>query len=119
MSDAIRTLLIALPGVSVRRLTNREGYFTAGRMFALLGERSLLLRLPETRRRELVARARGRPLVDEPVPSPLAWVELPLAGLDRDELTRLAAQSREAVRQLGRSRRSRAVVRRRRRRSPA
>lgn len=114
-----RPLLLALPGVSVRRLTNREGFFTAGRMFALLGERSLLLRLPELRRQELFARARGRPLVDDPVPSLLAWIELPLAGLDPDEVARLAAQSREAVRQLARSGRSRPLFRRRRRHTAA
>ena len=115
MLDSVRPLLTALPGVSTRRLAHRDGFFTAGRMFALLGERSLLLRLPERRRQELFARARGRPLIDEPVPSPLSWVDIPLAGLDRDEVARLVVQSREAVRQIGRNRRSRALVRRRRR----
>lgn len=113
---ACRSLLVALPGVAVRRLSGRrEGFFAAGRMFALLGERSVLLRLPSTRLRELQARARGRPLVDDPVASPLGWVEVQLPGMAEEELARLAAQSHEAVRLLyRRSRRARAPARRRR-----
>lgn len=117
---AVRSLLVALPGVAVRRLSGREGFFAAGRMFALLGERSVLLRLPSTRLRELQARARGRPLVDDPVASPLGWVEVQLPGMAEEELGRLVAQSHEAVRLLyRRSRRGRPPARRRRAAAPA
>lgn len=117
MLPPARTLLLALPGVSARRLSGREGregFFAAGRMFALLGDRSVLLRLPDARLQELMARARGRPLVDDAVPAPLSWVEVALPGLAEEELARLAAQSHEAVRLLyRRGRRGRPPTRRR------
>jgi hypothetical protein len=112
MTGSPRPLLLALPGVTSRRLSGREGFFAAGRMFALLDQRSVLLRLPDARGQELLARARGRPLVPGWVPAPLAWVEVSLPAIDEEELGRLAAQSLEAVRQLYRqARRRRARLR--------
>ena len=43
---SIRELLESLPFVATRRLNGRDGFFTAGRMFALLSETALLLRMP-------------------------------------------------------------------------
>jgi hypothetical protein len=118
MSTA-RDALLALPGVVIRRLATREGFFTAGRMFALLDRNSLLLRLPARTGAEAMERAAARRLVDRGVPVPLPWIELAVAATDPAELIRLAAASHEAVRLLRRrAHRSRSAARRRRRRAP-
>jgi len=108
----IRDVLQALPCVVAKRLNAREGFFTAGRMFALLGEDSLLLRLSIPAGTELVESDRGRRLVEPRIPVPLTWVAVPL-DTDIDEVRRLAAESHEAIRLATRRGRYRVPQRRR------
>ncbi|MEZ4585121.1 MAG: hypothetical protein R2909_01815 [Gemmatimonadales bacterium] len=97
-----RELLLALPGVEARRLGAREGFFSAGRMFALLDRGSLLLRLPTAAGADLLARSRASSIVGLGVPAVHAWVEVSPAGLEPDELGRLIGEARDAVRWLRR-----------------
>jgi hypothetical protein len=113
-----RTILETLPGVVVRRLATREGFFTAGRMFALLDRHSLLLRLPARAGADLHARSRGRMLLGVGLPVSHSWVEISIPGTDPEDLTRLASSAHEAVRLLSRrASRNRTGARRRRARS--
>ena len=111
----LRDLLQSLPFVVVRRMNAREGFFTAGRMFALLGDSTLLLRLPVPATNALVEADLGRTLVEPPVPAQLAWVTVPLGSRDVAELRELVLAAHQAVRTV--SRRDRSVPRRRRNRA--
>jgi hypothetical protein len=111
MSSA-RQILIALPGVHARRLSGREGFFTAGRMFALLDREFLLLRLPARAGLEL-ADVGGSALVDGAIPVSHPWMRIVADATEPAELSRLAAAAHEAVRLL---RRRSAGARRRARR---
>jgi len=117
---SIRDLLSALPFVVVRRLSAREGYFTAGRMFALAGEATLWLRLPVPASAALLEADRGQALVGPVVPTPLTWVAVPLAEVAEEELRELVASAHQSVRASSRkSRRDRSPNRRRRTRASA
>lgn len=111
---SIRELLLTLPYVVNKRLNVREGFFTAGRMFALLSAENVLLRLPATTGEAVIERDQGQPLVGPEIPSGLSWVSVSLGASDPDELRRLLMTSHEAVR-LASRRRPRPGVRRRRR----
>jgi hypothetical protein len=43
---AIDALLLAIAGVSARRVSNIDGYFVADKMFACIGEKGVGLKLP-------------------------------------------------------------------------
>ncbi len=117
---SIRELLEGLPFVATRRLNGRDGFFTAGRMFALLSDTGLLLRLPAPAGEALVEADRVQSLVDAPVASQPAWVEVALPADDPVELHHLVLTSHQAVRSVSRrARRHRSVVRRRRARTSA
>lgn len=117
---SIRELLEGLPFVAIRRLNGRDGFFTAGRMFALLSDTGLLLRLPAPAGEALVDADRVQPLVDAPVASQPAWVEVALPADDMVELHHLVLTSHQAVRTVSRrARRHRSAVRRRRVRTSA
>src|SRR5690606_15354347 len=110
MSSPIREQLRALPHVAMRRMGVRDGFFTAGRMFALLGETTIWLRLPVP-----VARAeaeRGHAAIGAVVPAALGWVAVDLASSHAAELPKLALAAHQAVRSF--SRRSGSTPRRRR-----
>lgn len=110
-----RDILLALPGVVVRRLGAREGFFTAGRMFALADQRSLLLRLPPAKAADLLVRGPVRTLGGDGLPLPDAWTEFPIETTPPHELVRLAAEAHETVRLLRRrAGRGRMIARRRR-----
>jgi hypothetical protein len=112
----IHDLLQSLPSVVCRRLNNRDGFFTAGRMFALVSDTNLWLRLPTPATTALLEAERGLPVVAAPVPNALCWVSMPLANPDPAELHQLALTSHQAVRAASRQvRRSRAPARRRNR----
>ena len=117
---SIRELLEGLPFVASRRLNGRDGFFTAGRMFALLSDTSLLLRLPAPAGEALVEADRVQALVGPPVATQPAWVEIPLPAPDLDEIHHLMLTSHQAVRSVSRqARRDRSAVRRRRARTSA
>jgi len=113
-----KAVLAALPGVTSRRLGAREGFFAAGRMFALLDRTSLLLRLPSAAGADLLARYRARSVVGIGVPAQHSWVEVVPVDTDQQELLRLASEARDAVRRVGRGRGT-GRTRPRRRRQPA
>lgn len=116
----VRELLERLPFVVSRRLNGRDGFFTAGRMFALLSDTGLLLRLPAPAGEALVEADRVQPLVGAPVATEPAWVEIALPVADPEELHDLVLTSHQAVRSVSRrARRDRSAVRRRRARASA
>src|SRR5262249_5179665 len=94
---SIRDVLLALPFVVMKRLNGGEGYFAAGRMFALLSAETLLLRWPEAGAGAVVDAEVGRAILHPGVPGPLAWVELPVGSADRELRYRIAA-AHEGVR---------------------
>lgn len=101
-------------------MSARDGFFTAGRMFALVGETSLWLRLPVPTTTALVEENRGQPLVGASIPSQLTWVAVELPPADPAELHHLVLTAHQAVRAASRrSRRDRTPARRRRSRSSA
>ncbi|MGE0442521.1 MAG: hypothetical protein AB7L66_10045 [Gemmatimonadales bacterium] len=114
---SIQQLLLSLPFVVTRRLNGRDGYFTAGRMFALVGDASLMLRLPVPASAALVETDRAVPLVDAAIPSPLTWVTVPADRLEPAELHDLALKAHQAVRAARRRARRDGTPPRRRRRS--
>ncbi len=110
---SIRETLESLPSVASRRVNAREGYFTAGRMFALVAETTIWLRLPHPTEC-------GMALVESPIPNGLTWVAVPVPATDPAELHDLILQSHQAVRLASRrARRDRSTVRRRRIRTSA
>ncbi len=117
---SISETLESLPSIVARRVNSREGFFTAGRMFALVAETTVWLRLPVPTGAQVVETLVGLPLVDPPIPNGLTWVAVPVALTDPAELHDLILQSHQAVRQAGRrARRDRSTMRRRRTRTPA
>jgi len=117
---SILETLASLPSVASRRVNAREGYFTAGRMFALVAETVIWLRLPVPTGALIVEAAVGLPLVEPPIPNGLTWVAVPVATTDPAELHDLILQSHQAVRMASRrARRDRSTVRRRRTRATA
>ncbi len=115
---SIRETLESLPSVAARRVNAREGFFTAGRMFALVADTTIWLRLPVPTGTHVVETLVGLPLVDPPIPNGLTWVAVP-ALTDPVELHDLILQSHQAVRQAGRRARRDRSVRRRRTRASA
>ncbi|MBM4185833.1 MAG: TfoX/Sxy family protein [Gemmatimonadetes bacterium] len=93
----LRQRLLALPGTSARRLSSREGFFTAGRMFALVSDRTVLLRLPTP----AMSHADREPLIGSPVAAGFSWVPLS-RSTDGPELDRLVAEAHDAVRRFSR-----------------
>ena len=114
----IRETLESLPSVAFRRVNAREGYFTAGRMFALVAESTIWLRLPLPTGAQVIEAEVGLRLVEPPIPNGLTWVAVPVPATDPAELHDLILQSHQAVRLAGRrARRDRSTVRRRRTRA--
>ncbi len=110
----IRDLLLRLPFVVSKRLHAKEGFFTAGRMFALVSDESVLLRLPTPSEGALVERILGRSLGGPEIAAGLLWVSIPFPAPDSDELAQLVVAAHDAVRRASR-RRPRPGLRRRRR----
>ena len=99
---SIRHYLLALPFVAAKRLSAREGYFTAGRMFALLSEGTILLRLPDPSRADGADAEVAPTLIGAPVPAGLGWVSVTVDETAPDELERLVAAAHDAVRRASR-----------------
>ena len=116
---SVRDLILGLPYVVAKRLNGRDGFFTAGRMFALLSAETLLIRLPQSESGPVVNAEPGR-VMGPPIPAALVWVELSLATVDRTELRYRIAAAHETVRAASRrARRERSAQRLRRSRSSA
>ncbi len=110
----IRDLLLALPFVVSKRLNAREGFFTAGRMFALLATDRILLRLATPTGEAVVERDQAQPLGDPDLAVGLSWVSVPLPASNPEEIERLLTAAHDAVRRASRCR-LRPGLRRRRR----
>lgn len=92
----LRDRLLSLPCVTARRLSSREGFFTAGRMFALVAGSTMLLRLPTPH-----DGARRPPLIGSPVPAGFDWVPIPTT-VEPSDLDRLIGTAYDAVRRFSR-----------------
>lgn len=80
-AELLQASLLGLRGVSAKRLFGDQAFFVAGRMFAFRHDGALVLKLPETERRDVIALGHGRPfLVHESVPFG-RWVEVRLRDL--------------------------------------
>jgi hypothetical protein len=109
----VRNLLRSLPAVTGKVIQAREGFFTAGRMFALLGDDSLWLRLPPHTIAGLIQAERGHPLIEPGLPPGPSWIAIPLAETNPDEVYQWALKAHHAVRNVDRPRRTLAGRRRR------
>jgi TfoX/Sxy family transcriptional regulator of competence genes len=103
-------LLAALSPVRLKKLFGTDAFFHGERMFAVLGNDALVLRLPEPLRTETLAAEAARPFLSESLALMHGWVELPYAS-DVATMTRLCQAAHAAA---GRGRK---VVRRRFRRA--
>jgi hypothetical protein len=112
----LRDQLLGLPFVVSKRLHAKDGFFTAGRMFALLSDDTVLLRLPTAGDDEEQPPA-GQSVVGPDPAAGLWWVSIPLPARDPDELAQLVVAAHHAVRRASR-RRPRPGLRRRRTRTP-
>ena len=108
----MRNLLRSLPAVTGKVIQAREGFFTAGRMFALLGEDSLWLRLPAHKTIGLIPTDQVRSVLEPGLPAGPSWIAIPLAETSRDDLYQWVLEAHQAVRS-GRRRRRAATSRRR------
>jgi hypothetical protein len=114
----IRDRLLALPFVVVKRLNGRDGFFTAGRMFALLSPDALLVRVPAVGAGFPVEAATDGLLLGAGVPTPLVWLSVALNEADPIELEHRIGTAHDAVRAASRrERRERSALRQRRSRA--
>lgn len=88
-STLIRDALAALLPVRVKKLFGTEAFFHGERMFAVLGNDALIIRLPEPLRTETVSASGARPFLSERLALTHGWVEVPYAS-ELAHLTRLA-----------------------------
>lgn len=105
-----RDLLAGLTPVRMKKLFGTDAFFHGERMFAVLGNDALVLRLPEPLRTETLATGSARPFLSESLALMHGWVELPYAA-DLATTTRLCLSAHAAA---GRGRK---VTRRRFRRA--
>ena len=92
----IRDALATLAPVRVKKLFGTEAFFSAERMFAVLGADALVLRLPEPLRTETLRRGLARPFFSERLALMHGWVEVPY-GVELAELVRLAQSAHTAA----------------------
>jgi TfoX/Sxy family transcriptional regulator of competence genes len=92
----VRDQLAALAPIRIRKLFATEAFFHGERMFAVLGEESLILRLPEPLRSESLAAGGVRPFLSEHLALMHGWVEVPYAG-DLAQIIRLAQAAHGAA----------------------
>jgi TfoX/Sxy family transcriptional regulator of competence genes len=76
-SALVRDALAVLPSVRVKRLFGTEAFFTGERMFAVLGQGALVLRLPEPLRTNTLQAGPARPFLSERLALTHGWVEVP------------------------------------------
>ena len=97
----IRDALSALAPIRVKKLFGTDAFFSGERMFAVLGQDALVLRLPEPLRTETLKAGAARPFLSEGLALTHGWVEVPyVSGLA--QLTQLAQAAHLAA---GRGRR--------------
>ena len=97
----VRDALSELTPVRVKKLFGTEAFFHGERMFAVLGNDALMIRLPEPLRTDTLTSAGARPFLSERLALTHGWVEVPYAS-ELAHLTRLAQAAHAAA---GRGRR--------------
>ena len=97
----VRDALAELAPVRIKKLFGTEAFFHGERMFAVLGNDALMVRLPEPLRTDTLAAAGARPFLSERLALTHGWVEVPYAS-ELAHLTRLAQAAHAAA---GRGRR--------------
>ena len=97
----MRDALAALVPVRVKKLFGTEAFFHGERMFAVLGNDALMVRLPEPLRTDTLTSAGARPFLSERLALTHGWVEVPYAS-ELAHLTRLGQAAHAAA---GRGRR--------------
>jgi len=95
-SILIRDALAALAPVRVKKLFGTEAFFSAERMFAVLGADALVLRLPEPVRTDTLGTGVARPFFSERLALMHGWVEVPYST-ELAQLTRLAQAAHTAA----------------------
>lgn len=107
----VRDTLAALVPVRMKKLFGSDAFFHGERMFAVLGNDALVLRLPEPVRTETLMANWARPFLSEHLALTHGWVEVPYSS-ELAQLTRLAQAAHGAA-----GRGARRVVKRRFRRA--
>lgn len=80
-ADLLHASLLGLRGVTAKKLFGDQAFFVAGRMFAFRRNGTVVLKLPEHERREIIETGHGRPfLIGVGVPFG-RWVEVRLRDL--------------------------------------
>ena len=97
----VRDALAELAPVRIKKLFGTEAFFHGERMFAVLGNDALMLRLSEPLRTDTLTAGGARPFLSERLALTHGWVEVPYAS-ELAHLTRLAQAAHAAA---GRGRR--------------
>jgi TfoX/Sxy family transcriptional regulator of competence genes len=97
----VRDALSELAPVRIKKLFGTEAFFHGERMFAVLGNDALMVRLPEPLRTDTLTAAGARPFLSERLALTHGWVEVPYAS-ELAHLTQLAQAAHAAA---GRGRR--------------
>ena len=113
----VRDALSTLSPVRVKKLFGTDAFFSAERMFAVLGQDALVLRLPEPVRTNALLAGSARPFLSERLALTHGWVEVPYAS-ELAQLTQLA-QAAHAAALRGRRPAKRRFRRAARRKTPA
>ena len=70
-------ILLALPGVSARKINNLDAYFVSDRMFACIANNGVGVRLPVSAATELqFSRADVAPFTPAGVPTTREWIQI-------------------------------------------
>jgi TfoX/Sxy family transcriptional regulator of competence genes len=116
-SALVRDALATLTPVRVKKLFGSDAFFSGERMFAVLGQDALVLRLPEPLRTNTLLAGSARPFLSERLALTHGWVQVPYAT-ELAQLTQLAQAAHTAALR-GRKPVKRRFRRAARRRSPA
>ncbi len=92
----VRDALAALAPVRMKKLFGSDAFFHGERMFAVLGNSALMLRLPEPLRTEILLSHAARPFLSEHLALTHGWVEVPYSS-ELAQLTRLAQAAHAAA----------------------
>jgi TfoX/Sxy family transcriptional regulator of competence genes len=92
----VRDALATLTPVRVKKLFGSDAFFSGERMFAVLGQDALVLRLPEPLRTNTLLAGAARPFLSERLALTHGWVQVPYAT-ELAQLTQLAQAAHAAA----------------------
>ena len=95
-SALVRDALVTLTPVRVKKLFGSDAFFSGERMFAVLGQDALVLRLPEPLRTSTLLTGSARPFLSERLALTHGWVQVPYAT-ELAQLTQLAQAAHSAA----------------------